>query len=164
MSRVSNSQLTRMLATLDAGRAMGRASRGQTRAGQSFSDSLRTGAWSATASATKAAASPANSTTSQTAPAAQTESATTTADLGARSMDALKSACDAQNLSLAGCQVSYTNEVVWSPWGGYYNPQVNVTLPDGTLLRFGAELVAKSPNVTATELRHFMGLPPASLS
>ena len=75
------------------------------------------------------------------------------ADLGERSIAALKSACEAEGVSLEGIDISYIDDLVWSPTGSYYYPHIRLKLPDGQIANLGADLVMLNPKVGAYDVR-----------
>jgi hypothetical protein len=86
-------------------------------------------------------------------------SATSAPDVGTQSIEAVKKACTDSGMNIAGCNFAYSDGVVWNPWGGYKNPQVQITDANGRLYSFNAELSLKSPQVAAHELRDMMASP-----
>lgn len=80
-------------------------------------------------------------------------------DVGAQSVESVRKACTDSGMSIAGCNFSYNDELVWSPWGGYRNPQVQVTDANGRHYTFNAELSLKNPQITARELHEMMNTP-----
>jgi hypothetical protein len=87
------------------------------------------------------------------APKADTKVAGSTTNTGSLSVEAVRKACLESGMATDGCTFAYNDDLVWSPWGGYRNPQVQITLPDGRLYSFNAELALQNPKLTAYELR-----------
>jgi hypothetical protein len=59
-------------------------------------------------------------------------------------------------MDTSGCEFQFNDEIVRSPAGGYRNPNIQVTLPDGRILKFCADLTLRNPRLAAYELRTMM--------
>jgi len=71
-------------------------------------------------------------------------------------MAALQAACEADGVSLSGIDVSYKNDLVWSPTGSYYYPHIRLKFANGQVANMGADLVMLNPKVAACEIRQMV--------
>jgi hypothetical protein len=77
-------------------------------------------------------------------------------DWGAQAVTAFQSACTGWGMDTSDCEFQFNDEIVLSPAGGYRNPNIQVTLPDGRVLKFAADLTLRNPRLAAYELRAMM--------
>ena len=63
-------------------------------------------------------------------------------------------------MSTSGLNISYSEDFVGYPGGGYMNKQINVT-SGGKTEHFSADLTDKSPSVTAYEMQRYFGVKPS---
>lgn len=78
------------------------------------------------------------------------------ADWGAGALTAFQKACADRGMNTAGCEFQFNDEIVQSPAGGFRNPNIQVTLPGGRVLKFSADLTLRSPWLAAFELQRMM--------
>jgi len=156
MSVTNRSGLAEIFGARDTGRLSAKrssANSGKSRA--DFTESLRAATKSQTASAAseQAARNTLNSATSDVPVLRPNQYP---ANLGDTSMAALQNACAAEGVSLNGIDVSYANDLVWSPVGSYYNPHIRLTFANGQVANLGADLVMLNPNLAAYEIRQML--------
>lgn len=64
-------------------------------------------------------------------------------------------------MSTSGLNISYSEDFIGYPGGGYMNKSINVTA-NGKTERFNAELTDRNPMVTANELQIYFGVTPTA--
>ena len=84
---------------------------------------------------------------------------TPVSDLGSTSVNAVRKACAEAGINTDSLEFNFDDEPVSTPWGGYRDPQVQITLPDGRLFTFSAELSLQNPKLTAFELLQMQKAP-----
>lgn len=64
-------------------------------------------------------------------------------------------------MSTSGLKITYSEDFVGYPGGGYMNKMINVTA-GGKTEHFSAELTDRNPMVTAYELQSYFGVTPTT--
>ena len=90
-------------------------------------------------------------------------SATTTGNLEASGtgMQKLLDTMASLGMSTSGLNITYSEDFIGYPGGGYMNRQINVTA-GGKTERFSADLTDRNPFVTAYELQSYFGVTPTA--
>jgi len=97
----------------------------------------------------------ASAASAQSASASGTEDAASEQTLEEKVRAALTGRMTAAGLDPASLPLTYNEQYVWFPGGGYTNRTISMTTPDGRTDTYDAELTLISPDVTVSEMCSF---------
>jgi len=97
----------------------------------------------------------ASATPAQSASVSGTDDAASEQSFEEKVRAALTERMTAAGLDPASLPLSYNEQYVWFPNGGYTNRTISMTTPDGRTDTYDAELSLISPDVTVSSMRYF---------
>lgn len=74
-------------------------------------------------------------------------------------MDLLQAGLAEANVDPASVNLRASENLEWSPFGSYYDRQIEVRLPDGQWLKVNADLAVRYPHVAVWDIQRALGMP-----